>query len=65
MKFVFDDKDFDFVRANVPGQKNELEIRKTDKKYYSIFEYSEKSVFEQGTFTKAELKILWKMLTRK
>jgi len=65
MKFAFDNKDLDFVVADVPDSQVTLEVRKIDKIHYSIFYSCNDSVCECGTFNGKELKMLWKMLTGK
>jgi hypothetical protein len=62
-KFIFDNKDFESVKADIPKTDYHFELRKIDKIYYSIFEHIGNSVFECGTFTKTELKTIWQMLT--
>ena len=62
-KFILSDKDFEKVIADVPNTQVTLEIRKIDKLYYSILYHYGDHVFEQGTFTKEELFVLWKMMS--
>ena len=61
--FILADKDFESVIADVPNTQVTLEIRKIDKKYYSIFYHYNDELCEQGTFTKDELFVLWKMMS--
>ena len=62
MKFVLSDKDFERIIADVPNTKVTLEIRKIDKKFYSIFYHYGENVCEAGTFTKEELWVIYNML---
>ena len=61
--FILADKDFERISAVVPNTQVTLEIMKIDKKFYSIFYHYGDQVFEQGTFTKEELFVLWKMMS--
>lgn len=65
MKFIFDDPDIDFVKADVPESEVTLEIRKIDNDSYAIFWYCKDSPYECGVFTRDELKVLWKMMSSK
>jgi len=63
-KFILDNnKDFESVKAKVPLTQVTLELRKIDKTYYSIFYHADDIVTECGTFTKQELKTVWKMMS--
>ena len=65
-KFILDvEKSFDHTVSDVPKTEVSLEIRKIDKEYYSIFQHTRDSVFECGTFTKEEWRVIWKMLSVK
>jgi len=65
MKFVFDNPDMEFVRADVPDSEVTLEIRKIEKNSYLILYQIGDRVAENGEFNKEELRMLWKMLTEK
>jgi len=65
MKFILADKDFESIIADVPESKISIELRKLDKKFYSIFYHYGDEVQECGTFTKEELWVIWKMLSGK
>ncbi len=63
--FILDQKEFESIKAEVPKSDVILEIKRIDKTLYSIFYHYKDSVFESGTFTKPELKVLWQMLSAK
>ena len=65
MKFVFDNHDIEFVKADVPKSEVTLEIIKTGKNCYTILYRLGDGVAENGEFNKEELKTLWKMLSEK
>ena len=65
MKFVFDDDDIAFVKADVPKSGTTLEIRKLEPDTFTIFWYCDDCPYECGVFNKQELKVLWKMLSSK
>lgn len=66
MKFIFDAfDDLDSITSDVPGSEVTLEIRKIEPDSFTIFWYCKGSPYECGVFTKAELKVLWKMLSSK
>ena len=65
MKFIFDDPDIDFVKADVPETEVTLEIQKIEPDSFTIWWSCKGSYYECGSFTNAELKVLWKMLSSK
>lgn len=65
MKFIFDDPDMEFVKADVPGDKTTLEVTKIEKDMFAIYYHSGDNVYDCATFSKKELKVLWKMLSNK
>ena len=65
MRFAFDNPDMDFAKAKVPYSDVIFEIIKTEKDAYSIFTLAGDTANEVATFTKEELKTLWKMLSEK
>lgn len=65
MKFVFDDPDMEFVKADVPGRDITLEITKIEDDMFAIYYHSGENVYDCAVFTKKELKVLWKMLSSK
>ena len=65
MKFILDNKDFDSVKADAPKPDTSFEIRKIGKDDYALFYNTRDNIFECWTFTKSELKVIWKMLSEK
>lgn len=65
MKFVFDDPDMEFVKADVPGRDITLEITKIEDDMFAIYYHSGENVYDCAVFSTKELKVLWKMLTGK
>jgi len=65
MKFIFDDPDIGFTKADVPNTEVTLEIQKDEEDSFTIWWSCKGSYYECGVFTKAELKVLWKMLSSK
>lgn len=65
MRFAFDNPDMNFVKADIEKNKSSLEVHKIEEDTYSVFSYHNDSPFERGTFSKKELKLLWRMLTEK
>ena len=62
-KFLLDDKDFESTKVGVPKSEKSFEIHKADKDEYILLEHHGDNVGEIYSFTKSELKMLWKMLT--
>jgi hypothetical protein len=65
MKFIFDDPDMEFVKADVPGTDISLEVTKIEEDSYAIYYHSGENVYDCAVFSKKELKVLWKMLSSK
>lgn len=65
MKFLLNDKDFDSCKANMNNGKWTFELKKTGKNDYSVFYHTNEDVYENGTYTKEELKMLWMILSSK
>jgi len=64
-KFALSNRDFESIKAQVSGTETVLEIIKLDNTNYGIFEHNGDLVEEVGCYTKAELKLIWQMLTEK
>jgi hypothetical protein len=58
-------KDFDNSSGQVGKTAKRLELLKTDKDEYSLMEHNGNIVEGLTTFTKEELKTLWKMMSIK
>jgi hypothetical protein len=63
-KFAID-KDFQSVKAEVPKSKPKtiLEIRNVGFGSYQVLNHEGDNVYENGCYTKEELKTLWQMLS--
>jgi len=66
MRFILNEKDFESIKSNIPGTQYWIEITKISEVDYSVFIHrANGSVYENGTYTKEELKTIWKMLSVK
>jgi hypothetical protein len=61
-KFALD-KNFESIRAGVPGSPRSFELLKASKDEYILLEHVGNQVAEICSFTKSELKSIWIMLT--
>ena len=62
--FILNDKDFESMKAPVANTDIVIELRKMPNKEYAVLEHIGGQVCENGTYTKRELEVLWKMLTK-
>jgi len=61
--FLLNDKDFESIHATIDSDAS-MELRKVSNGRYAVFEHHGGSVYENGVYTKQELRILWNMLTK-